>query len=431
MSNDDLTQRLTPFEHYMLADDRAAHPMNFFLRFGFQGSLCRSRLEQTLIESLLVCPLLTSTVKRERGRWLWDYARVAPRLAEHAIGTSLSAWPGCGIQLARESGLRVSLAVGEGASELWLQVHHSCADAIGILGFIADWFRRYESSGDDEHAVARGHEQRGIEELSQRLVRPKLPRWRYLAPSRHELRRLVGFAANRPWPILVRGTPRSAPAGFPAFVSHRLPFSRDIWRELKSRLPIPASFNDVFLRLVFRVICHWNDEFAGSPSRYCIRIAMPTDLRPATGQPSIAMNNVSMVFMDRTSSAIRSGNLLHDIHGETDWIKRNHGAFVLHDVLRILQPVPGGIESLVAPTNCTTTMVVSNLGHLSASLQHDRVLQLGEAQLTEVDFLAPIRRGTLAALGVVTYLDQLHICMHYDAQRMARMAAEDLLCRIM
>ena len=70
------------------------------------------------------------------------------------------------------------------------------------------------------------------------------------------------------------------------------------------------------------------------------------------------------------------------------------------------------------------------LGHLSATLQHDHVLQLGEAQLTEVDFLAPIRRGTLVALGVVTYLDQLHICMHYDAQRMPRMAAEDLLCRI-
>ena len=52
MSNDALTQRLTPFEHYMLADDRAAHPMNFFLRVGFQRSLSRARTAEALGEAV-------------------------------------------------------------------------------------------------------------------------------------------------------------------------------------------------------------------------------------------------------------------------------------------------------------------------------------------------------------------------------------------
>ena len=39
---------LVPFEHYMLADDRADYPMTFFMRLHFRGRFDRGRLDNAL-----------------------------------------------------------------------------------------------------------------------------------------------------------------------------------------------------------------------------------------------------------------------------------------------------------------------------------------------------------------------------------------------
>ena len=406
--------------------------MCFFLRLAFDGVLDRGRLERALAEAVGKRSLLTATVERTGWRWVWRPDDAPPRLEEHAPGAYRARGDGGGIDLAAEPGLRASLATGAEQSELWLQVHHSCSDARGLLGFLANWFRRYESlgnGGSGNGGSGNGHPA-GIDLPADREIDSGLPWWRYFSPSRKEWRRLVGFAARRPWPIL---TDKSDEASgrvrqFPAFVAARIPFNAGAWQALKSRLPVPASFNDVLLTVVYRTLCQWNDAAAGRPRDYWLRIAMPVDLRRATGREAAAMNHASIVFLDRRASQVRDDeHLLADVYDETRWIKENQGAHVLLDTLRSMQRFPGGIESLVAPTSCRTTTIVSNLGELRGVLPHDEAFHLGDVRLSEIDFLTPIRQGTLATLGVIFYADRLHVALQYDERHLTEGAASELL----
>jgi hypothetical protein len=426
--------RLTPFEHYMLADDRAAYPMDFFFRFRFEGILDRRCLEQSLAETASRQPLLTSVVSGARPRFFWHPAGVAPRLRVAGRGENSSLLDFPAIDPRQQSGLQAAIETHGRSSHLWLQVHHCCADAVGVLQFVKLWFDRYKAllAGESPQPLF-ADASTFDREMAVRFARPELSAWRYLSPSRQERKRLLGFALNRPRRIAspfgqlaLRQPERTRPQ----MVTASFPLSREAWQMAKTRLPVPASINDSLLTGLFRALARWNDRMARTQEKYCLRIAMPIDLRSTTGERATAMNSVSFVFIDRSAKEIRDRELLDGIYRETDWIKKNHGAYVLQDVLKALQPLPGGMESLVAPITCTATTILSNLGELSSYLPHSDRLAVGKARLTGVDFLPPIRPGTLAALGVVTYAGRLQASLHFDVRKLSVPLADDLLTSI-
>ncbi|MCA9246113.1 MAG: hypothetical protein KDA42_03330 [Planctomycetales bacterium] len=421
----------------MLADDRVAYPMNFFLRFEFTGSLDQHVLQRSLEESALQHPLLTATICRTAGHWGWQRKlQTTPRLHDmtrQGVAGPLRFRP---LDVRHSAGLQAFLCARGNKSELWLQVHHSCADAVGVLHFVRSWFVRYEKllSGAAQHNLMFPNQRKTWIVPDGQTCRPDLPRWRYMSPRRREWRRLANFAVHRPRRILApertsKATPHEAP--WPAFVRRKMNWTADAWRRTKAGLPPDASLNDLLVTGLFSTIARWNDDVVKRRRDYSLRIAMPVDLRAATGNVAEARNHVSIVFLDRTSRAIRDGqDLLAGICQETGWVKNHHGAFVLHDVLNALHGVPGGIEALTAPTTCTSTTVLSNLGPLSRYLPHSQRLQLGEATLTDVDFLPPIRPGTLAAFGILTYGDEIGVGMQYDRLRLSPLIAEMLLDRV-
>jgi len=64
---------LVPFEQYMLADDRPAYPMNFFMRLRFAGRFGRRALDAaTSVRARQ--PLLTAIACRCRRGWVWGSA---------------------------------------------------------------------------------------------------------------------------------------------------------------------------------------------------------------------------------------------------------------------------------------------------------------------------------------------------------------------
>jgi NRPS condensation-like uncharacterized protein len=249
--------------------------------------------------------------------------------------------------------------------------------------------------------------------------------------------RVWNFYGRRPAPLNgsnppVPATPSTA---CPSYVSRRLPFDRDGWSNRKRRLSINATLNDVLLAAVFRAVGQWNERASIRPAQSWIRLAVPIDLASSDDRRAVLANYVGIVFVDRRSDRIRQhAELLAGIHEEMQSIKQQGLGFAMLDVLRILERIPYGMRAAVAPTRSMSTAVVSNLGPLDALLPHDRDLTLGRARLMEFDFLVPIRPGTAAAFGIVTYADQLHLAMNYDQQRLtANDAASlaDLVCALL
>lgn len=73
--------KTTPFEHYMLVDDRPSHPMAFCIEVLLEGTLQRADLAAALQVALSRHPLLRAVISRRLGRLpVWIPADTWPRL---------------------------------------------------------------------------------------------------------------------------------------------------------------------------------------------------------------------------------------------------------------------------------------------------------------------------------------------------------------
>lgn len=428
-------RRLTPFEHYMLADDRPEYPMRFCFRLVFAGSLDLPRLNAAFALATGDHPLLNARVKRDLGTWSWTMSPEPAQASEWA-------WS---FDLTRESGIRFLLEQGSDNCTLWLQVHHSCTDARGAIQFLASWFGYYDGS---ESPLPESPAEDLASKMRQRDIGRDRRLWTYALPCGKYWNRLYAFCGRRP--VVVKehkavhvpsktkqNDIRSKPCcDRPAFLSRRLPFNPEEWREGKKQAQSTATVNDLLLMAVFIAVGKWNNRHS-SPGAPWIRLAVPIDLATESNRRKLAANYCSMVFLDRANDDEPSyTELLHGIQREMNWIRQETISYGMMDVLRILDRLPCGMSAGVKATSCLTsvaTAVVSNLGMLDSMIPHGHELSLGNANLTEFDFLVPFRPGTSIALGVVTYANQLHITMNYDVRCMSSPIASaffELLCRV-
>ncbi|MFT7631196.1 MAG: hypothetical protein ACI87E_002232, partial [Mariniblastus sp.] len=95
--------RLTPFEHYMFADDCSVNPARFCFRVGFEGRLDSEQWQRAFEKAGEEHVLLTAKVKRRLGRWLWSLERDTLAVVPNKDETSPSSWD---FDLSRETGVR-------------------------------------------------------------------------------------------------------------------------------------------------------------------------------------------------------------------------------------------------------------------------------------------------------------------------------------
>src|SRR5690554_5711716 len=62
---------LTPFEKYMILDDRPRYPMTFVFQLTFEGSCDREALATACDLAIRRHPLLTAALKRQGWRLVW------------------------------------------------------------------------------------------------------------------------------------------------------------------------------------------------------------------------------------------------------------------------------------------------------------------------------------------------------------------------
>jgi len=105
-------------------------------------------------------------------------------------------------------------------------------------------------------------------------------------------------------------------------------------------------------------------------------------------------------------------------------------ALVFVWILELLNSIRGGFNWLLGGEKCLSTTVLSNLGvqfdDMPLGYLGDHVIA-SDALLDAIDFLPPIRKGTNASFGVVTYAGELMISLQYNPQVLSNLVADDML----
>ncbi len=434
------TLPLVPFEEYMLIDDRAAYPMNFFFRLNFSGRFDRDKLNAALQEVVPRHPLLCARVredKRKRLQWasIEGDEPAVQWVAPTETTADVNGYPHCpGIDLRRRSGLKVRGLPGEQSDDLLLQFHHSCCDGVGAFQLIEELLVAY--------ALACGNAppRASLQPLDEQLLRRRgdfhltpLKFLRMLPAQASGLLGALQFLMHRPQPIIPHEPPRAdAPPSeaYPSALTSCLNEAESAeFRSTAERFGV--SKNDLLLKDLFRSLENWRSQDGFSTEGEWLRLSVPMNLRAESDHRMPAANVVSMVFLDRKGEDIvDGGRFLSGIHEEMQLIKRRRLGLTFIFSLKAFRFLPGGLRRYVQTDRCTATSVITNLGsplqEIPLNRDEGRIV-VGNTVLEGMELLAPLRPYTIAAFAAFTYAKKLCVTLHYDPRYLDNRQAADLL----
>lgn len=449
VSRDSKTLRFTPFEHFMFEGGDRSHPMCFYLRLNLEWVFTIEQLRQAIECIGPRHPFFGATVQKKHGQYYWELERSLPRVEQHGYGRYLNSSENWSVDLARESGLRLSFSQPGPECEIWMQVHHSCSDARGALDYVRDLLltlQQLRNAGSVGQYSPLRREDFAASRRARASGENRGSRLQFLWPFSAGWRRVCGYYAHRSRALLLSSKNKQTQFS-PSYVRRRVPFSIAQWRDRKAvgteRNTIDgedwleATLNDCLVASVFRSLAWMFKRVNGTSTHAWLRIAVPIDQRTSSEDSPMASNRSSVVFLDRHTNAIdRAHNLLEGVTREMDEIKRKNLGDVLNDVLSALRWLPWGIKIAARDSRCAVTAVVSNLGAVDEELQKicSRSTQAsrpgGSLSVNELDFLVPLRKGTQIGLGAATHRGGLQLALHYDARWIDGQAAQELLNRI-
>lgn len=409
---------LKPFEDYMLADDRPAYPMEFFMRLRFAGRFDRAALEAALATALSRHPLLTAVVQSRGRKHFWHPAPAAPVIQWKDEEPS-DAIPNLdALDITTTAGMRVVALAGSQRTDLVLQCHHVCVDGIGCLGFIEDWLILYAQSqgvlpGEALPAI-------DLQQLRHRGM-PTLTAGRWLKALGGQAMGLPGicrFLFRKCDPLVERplwAGDRDRPQGYPSFLTHRLtePETAAVIGAARSR---GVTVNDLLVREFLRALGRqYSLSSSGQP---CLRACVPVNLRAAeAGRRLSAANGMTFVFLNCGLPEIQDPErLVTWIHHQMQKIKRWSLGLTFPLSLALCQKL-GILPWMCRRNRCLSTGVIANLGllltHNPLANEHGRLV-IGDVVLETVEPLSTWRPLTSVAIAALTYAGRLSLTLHYD-----------------
>lgn len=412
----------------MLHDDRPSHPMAGVFRLRFLGRLDRGAFEAALANAVQRHPLLRTTVDLRRGKrpaWI-DHPDWRPEVCWQAE-TNAYGFPSVRhIDLTREPATRVWVVDRDDGQDVVAQVHHCCADALGMTRVIEDLLIGYAMNQGSMEA-----------ELSlptlepQRLVRrgaPGLTTWKFLKMAHKQAVGLLGareFLMHSPVPLAGPITAVDETLPPPTFPNpHSCWFDpSDTRRIIEAAKSQAVTVNDLLARDLFLAIGIWRKKRNLGGDRDWLRFSIPMNLRTSADDPMPMANSVSMVFLDRQPSSFSDPHrLLAGIHAQMQRIKRLQLQYTFLLSLEVSRLAPGGLARATAAGKCLSSSCLSNLGPVFGRTplpRNEGRITAGNVILETVDFIIPLRPHLDAAFCIYTYAGRLCVSMQCDP-RVAR-----------
>lgn len=432
---------ITPFEHYMLADDRPSHSMAVQMRFWFSGHFQRGVFESALTAVLARHPIFQMNLQGDASlitsqiKWISHGKKVMPFICWKPIGEPIT-HPSkqSHIDLTTEIGLRIWVRDNatqtnnedDKLTELLVQFHHSVCDGIGMLHFMEDLMIHY--------GIALGLPTPQPREIHSPLFTKRgdfgLSGSQWKQRVLKDLKRSFNFFRTLAQPLAI--PPKqvgSLSQTAELFASERIVLPSSALVSIRSRArDLKCTVNDLLLFFLFKTLSAWNRKLGKIWLK--TRIALAVSLRQEGDQHQSAVNIVSMVFLDKTHRQVQSPLLLKQIVDETTDVKLNRMGLTLPRVMRFLGRFPYAILIFMRFPLCSATAVLTNLGSsLSNSpiMTNEGCLRVGNLILKSYELLPPVRPKTTASFAINYYAGELSITIRYDSSKITRSTAELLL----
>lgn len=413
---------LTPFEHFMLLDDRPEYPMTFFGELRFAGELRQREFEHALQAAAVRHPLLRARVDRtsaddvcwiplDGGRPSIDRGTsTAPIVSDHNGF----------LDLTRQPGVRVWVRVGEGTSYMLWQFHHACCDGHGAMRFIEDVLTVYAAATTDSGPAP----QLRPVELSRLKSRYDFAVHQRLAaehprPRLQPLREALTFHLFGPRPLEPgRSVTNSPTAGrFPGTHTHY--FNDAESAAIRAAASGQAgTLNDAAVVAVLRTLRDWNRDHGRRRGR--LRVLMPIDLRVRGDELLPATNRMTFGFITRPVAAIDDPRrLLDGVRDETQYVRRTGAGLDFLHALSLLHR-SSLFSWLLRRPRCLATAVLTNMGDPTRRFAHrfprtEGRCVVGNVVLESITGSPPLRPLTRVGFGIGTYAGRIVINAKCDA----------------
>lgn len=423
---------LTPFEEYLLEDDRPDYPCWIIVKFHFSGKFDRPAMQGALDQTLVRNPLLRSVVKRKGSRFFWQVIPEWNLPIEWLSGPLPGVWPKWpALDLFREPAFRVSMVEQGAGTDMIFHVHHAILDGKALRDVLYEILNFYSIAQGSPVPVAEyKHE---IFASRNRLGGSWIERLKTLPSQVLGIRIMLLFLRRSIAPLAPE--PRiplhgSLPPEFPALVSRRLP--ETLFRKVRDEaMKLKVTTNDLFIRDLFFSLGEWLKwKNEGAPEDW-VRMVMPIDMRKPVDRFLSAANVTSVVSFDRRMRSLGNrGRLLTRAQDDMAWVKHRGIRFTFWTFLRLCQLRSGGIARHSRREGCQGTMVFANHCQLitrSPLRNKQRKLEVPGAVMEDITMVSPLRPGTTAALVIGTYAGNLLADLHYDPRYHSEAQAEKLL----
>jgi len=393
--------------------------MTFVRQLIFKGEIDRSAFKkavQIVIERHPLFGALIDSVKARRPNWV--EGKGVPLSIDWGTEEQPIDFPdGEFIDLAKESGLRVWVRQGSKKAVVTLQIHHACTDGVGSMQAIGDLLKAYAGYQDRNGSVPLAP------------LRPELMKHRLRAslgtegPNRKKSKFLKTL--NYYCKIFGRGpgelTLPHSRVGKKVF-ENRYPrlafytFSQDESQALKRTSKINrVSMNDLFLRDLFLAIRQWNRQTVLNNSGCRLSVLMPINLRNKALMSLPATNLISYGFVTvREEECLPTKKFLEKVHKEADFLKNTKGGREFINKLAFVLSIPGLYRFTKYLNSFKVTAVLSNLGDITSLINQglplkDGYIEAGNLILEKVLGCPPLRKGTHAAIHIMTYAGRVTI----------------------
>ena len=417
---------LTPFERYMMMDERAGYPMTFPLVWRVTGGIDRVQFEAAFQEALSWHPLLRGRVGDEG--WVWDRpteTRVSflpsdrRSDCERSVDCNVGPMVRCRV-------------VGDGIEqEVQFVFHHMATDGICGVEFCGDVFCLYAEKMDGlvrtlRHPVSQGLPDRAI--LDRAVAKP-VSTWAATKFLTKETLRFLGRRAES-----VRPEKGVVTNDVTWQIADRL-----IDRELTRRIieaadGLNATLNDWAIVALMRTVARWNDQQHDNRSNGWIVANMPVYMRPRPARRRSACNAIGYSFLARKRSAVDDGlSAVKVLAQETKAIQEWKMAGMFVDAVALMLRCPGAMRLATSRLLRPASFVMSCIGDPSrrfrSRLSTDGNGNPVAGNLTILGMLgaAPSRPGTELTGSIVTLAGNLSLSVRLTPHLFSAEACQQMV----
>lgn len=428
---------MTPFEHYMYADDIPSYPMACFHEFYFDGTFDRLLLLDSLRHAIHAHPLYGSLVKGNPENITadihWEFQDDhLPFISWESSEVPITYLTQGFIDLRKEVGLRLWLREDNGSTFILMQWHHSVADGRGAFQFAQTLLTSYHQLKTHPNVPlspiafdARMFDNRNTFRLN----------WRFrLTQFRLGLAGTMRFLTGKPVPIL---NPRGH--NFVAREDHfpvPNPVACRFDPAFLTRLSTTAKasgykINDLLLACLFNGLKDWVAR-DGNNAKQTLRVAVPIDIRQDHHRSLAAANIVSMAFFDRKLYEINgTPGFLRDLRQEMDQNKEWMLSLTLLNAIRLMGRFKNALKIYFKPGKCQSSTVFSNLGVVfkNTGLPMDQQGQVisGNVKLIDLTMMGPLRELTPLNFMAYSYAGRLKVSLYFDGRLFTKQEADQML----